>query len=455
MAGKEPLLRALRGEVLRFREAGGPCPDTSPHLASICQLLESVLRKGLRQPVWGLRRRDYWHCLEQLFQGDGSSRPNPLSISIRRAATCPKVLTAQGRGRCFLRSALQGKVLAAALRQLAHSPRLLEFYDPASSILGNEVLLEPFLSLVLVLTEMDFSLDLQNCSFLDESWLLPVCITYETVPCRVLGMVIRYVDGRVFVTEVLPESQAEVDEVVLAGDVLDEINGCSMRNASRGQAGALVQKLKGQPLSFRVLRWRGHDGEVYAPLLPYLKVLKEKEPRFQLQRRPRRRVERETRKVQGGRLLYNVRYLGRSGVGTFGGKEVLEWAIPAVLERGSAPREVLFDVKETEILVQEKASSKVLFRYLYPEISCVGRRRDSSRLFAFCVVSSPESPEGNTFDCLVFASGSEQECEEIIKRIGKGTFYFFRYNYSKMWSTKNCYSMPPHARSNNCFCRDY
>lgn len=66
--------------------------------------------------------------------------------------------------------------------------------------------------------------------------------------------------------------------------------------------------------------------------------------------------------------------------------------------------------------------------------------------------SSPESPEGNTFDCLVFASGSEQECEEIIKRIGKGTFYFFRYNYSKMWSTKNCYSMPPHARSNNCFC---
>ncbi|KFV76544.1 hypothetical protein N308_09456, partial [Struthio camelus australis] len=70
---------------------------------------------------------------------------------------------------------------------------------------------EPFLSLMLVVTEMNFSLDLQNCSFLDESWLLPVCITYETVPCRALGMVLRYVDGRVFVTEVLPKSQAEVD----------------------------------------------------------------------------------------------------------------------------------------------------------------------------------------------------------------------------------------------------
>lgn len=47
----------------------------------------------------------------------------------------------------------------------------------------------------------------------------------------------RYVDGRVFVTEVLPGSQAEVDEVVLAGDILDEINGCSLRYASPGQVG--------------------------------------------------------------------------------------------------------------------------------------------------------------------------------------------------------------------------
>lgn len=37
------------GGVLRLREAGGPCTDTSPHLVSLCQLLESILRKGLRR----------------------------------------------------------------------------------------------------------------------------------------------------------------------------------------------------------------------------------------------------------------------------------------------------------------------------------------------------------------------------------------------------------------------
>ncbi|XP_068065575.1 uncharacterized protein [Anomalospiza imberbis] len=59
------------------------------------------------------------------------------------------------------------------------------------------------------------------------------------------------------------------------------------------------------------------------------------------------------------RLLYDLRFLGQTSVGTHGGKEVLEGAIPAVLERSLAAREVLFDVKEAEVLVQEKASSKV------------------------------------------------------------------------------------------------
>ncbi|XP_054077193.1 uncharacterized protein LOC128917777 [Rissa tridactyla] len=419
MAGKEPLLSALKGGVLRLREGGGPCTDASPHLTSFCQLLESILRKGLRQPAWGFRRRDYWHWVEQLPTGDGG-RPTSLSISIQKAGGCEKTRTVQGRGRYFLRLALQGKVLAAAVQGLAQTPRLLEFYDPVSSVLGNENLLEPFLSLLLVVTEMDFSLDLQNCSFLDESWLLPVCVTYETVPCRELGMVLRYVDGRVFVTKVLPESQAEVDQVVLAGDILDEISGCSLRNAYSGQAGAVLQKLKGQPLVFRLLRWRWHDGGLYEPLLPYLKVLKEKEPQFQLQQGPRHRGEGEPRKLQGGRLLYNLQYLGQTSVGKCGGKEVLGRAIPAVLERHRAARDVLFDVMEAEVLVQEKTSSKLLCRYPYPTISCVGRCVDSSNLFAFCVAASPESPDGSTFDCLVFAASSEQECEEIVKRIAAG-----------------------------------
>ncbi|XP_062976379.1 uncharacterized protein LOC134394671 isoform X3 [Elgaria multicarinata webbii] len=458
MSGKEPLLGTLKVCILNLQGSSSPYKDTSPHIQPFCEILEMILRKGIKQPVLGFKRKDYWHWVEQLPQQESRHSMALLSMMIEKTNSCEKVLTAQGRGRYFLRLALNGKLLAAAIRHLVRAPRLLEWYDPVTSILANEDFSEPFLSMMLVVTEMNFSLDLQNSSFLDESWQLPVCLTYETVPCRELGMVLRYLDGRIFIIDVLPQSQAEVDEVVLVGDVIDEINGFSLRNACNGQAGTVLQKLKGKPLSFRLIRWKWHDGGMYKPLLPYLKVLREKIPSFQLQHEHKHKEENEDRSLQGGRLLYNLRFLGQVNVGKvrlidksgfgelkedclgfcycfislfllhlsdsvyfqYGGKEVLDLGIPMVVEKHLPPQVVLFDVKETEVLVQQKVSSKVLFRYPYTDISCVGRRLDRNHLFAFCTLSSAIPSELSTFDCLVFESNSEEESEEIIKRIAAG-----------------------------------
>ncbi|KAK9406880.1 hypothetical protein NXF25_005654 [Crotalus adamanteus] len=420
MSGKEPLLGALKVCILNFQESNSPYTDSCPHLQSFCEILEMILRKGLKQPVLGFKRKDYWHWLEQLPQQETHHSRTLLSMMIEKTSSCEKVLTAQGRGRYFLRLALNGKLLAVTVQQLIRTPRLLECYDPITSILSNEEFSEPFFSMMLVVTEMNFSLDLQNSSFLDESWQLPVCQTYETVPCRELGMVLRYLNGRIFIIEVLPKTQAEVDEVVLVGDVIDEINGSSLRNACNGQAGSVLQKLKGKPLSFRLIRWKWHDGGMYKPLLPYLKVLREKIPSFQLQHEHKPKEENEERSLQGGRLLYNLRYIGQANVGKYGGKEILDIGIPMVLDKRLPQQEILFDVKETEVIVQHKTTSKVLFRYSYTDISCVGRRLDSNNFFAFCSLASPDSPEDSTFDCLVFESNSEEESEEIIKRIAAG-----------------------------------
>lgn len=80
------------------------------------------------------------------------------------------------------------------------------------------------------------------------------------------------------------------------------------------QAGAMLQRLKGQPLTLRLLRWRWHDGTVFEPLLPYLKALKEKEPHFQLQHSPQHRGEGEPQQLQGGRW---VCAMGRLGSGSW------------------------------------------------------------------------------------------------------------------------------------------
>ncbi|KAJ7987863.1 hypothetical protein DPEC_G00330970 [Dallia pectoralis] len=141
---------------------------------------------------------------------------------------------------------------------------------------------EPFMSLLKVLTEMDLKPDMKNCSFLDESWLLPVCDVYEAIPCKELGMVLRYLSGRVFVLKLLPGSQAQVDNCVHPGDIIDEINGISLRNASNGQAGVILSRLKCCPLSLRVLRWCGRDRDTYRPIIKLLRALTEENPSLQL-----------------------------------------------------------------------------------------------------------------------------------------------------------------------------
>ncbi|XP_078510668.1 uncharacterized protein LOC144770216 isoform X1 [Lissotriton helveticus] len=413
--------RRLFASILSMQAAGNdPITDTSLHLSCFCEVLEMILRKGLIQPVLGFKKRDYWSCLEECSQQYNCFRLPQLSVMVEKTNSCEKLLSAQGRGRYFLRLSLNKKFLGATLRHLVSTPKLQEWYDPHGSVLGNEDLREPFLSLILVVSEMSFVLDLENCSFLDESWLLPVCHTYDTVPCRELGMELRYLEGRIFVSEVLPGSQTEVDEVVLTGDIIDEINGISLRYAVNGQAGTVLGNLKGTPLSFRLIRWKWHDGSVYRPLLPYLKVLREKVPSFQLQEEPRHLESCEDRCLQDGRLLYRVRYLGQANVGSYGGKEVLDRGILMVLEQRLPPKEVMLDVKETEVIVKEKKTYKLLFRHSYPEISSVGRRLDKANMFALCAAESKAFPPDTTFNCLVFQTNTSDECEEIIKRIATG-----------------------------------
>ncbi|GCB76771.1 hypothetical protein scyTo_0019193, partial [Scyliorhinus torazame] len=92
----------------------------------MCDILEVILRKGIRQPILGLRRRDYWHWMEQLPQLDPCGRLSQLSVALEKTITCKKVLTAQGRGRHYIRQALNQKTLAIIIQHLRHTPRLLE-----------------------------------------------------------------------------------------------------------------------------------------------------------------------------------------------------------------------------------------------------------------------------------------------------------------------------------------
>ncbi|XP_037836741.1 uncharacterized protein si:ch211-250n8.1 [Kryptolebias marmoratus] len=426
MAPKDPLLGPLKVCVLNLQSDGNVVTDSHPHLSSCCELLEQVLRKGLQQPVLSLVHRDYWHCFEQLHHQDTCGRLSTLSLAVEQTRVCRKLLSAQGRGRYFLRLALSRKALSQCFTHLLHTPRVLEWYSPALSILRNEEFLEPLMSLLLVLSHMEFKLDVENCSFLDESWLLPVRDVYEVVPCQEVGMVLRYLSGRVFILELMPGSQAHVDRFISPGDIIDEINGTSLRNSKNGQAGVILSRLRGCPLSIGVLRWRAHDGTVYRPLVKLLRTLRTENPHLQLGPTPCPQTASSSQRpasqcLKEGRIVYIVKYLGKANIGMFGGKEVLQHAIPQVLHKNLPSKEVLLDMKETHLTCTDRNSSLKLFEHHYPEISCVGRfAQPDYTVFAFCVAESPETPQSTGFYCVAFRASSVKECEDIVCRIATG-----------------------------------
>ncbi|XP_054454459.1 uncharacterized protein si:ch211-250n8.1 isoform X2 [Anoplopoma fimbria] len=427
MAPKDPLLGTLRVCVLNLQSDGGIVSDTNPHLASCCELLELVLRKGLQQPVLSLVHRDYWQCFEQLTRQDACGRPSALSLVVEQTRVCRKLLSAQGRGRYLLRLALSRKALPQFITHLLHTPRVLEWYSLEMSILRNEEFVEPFMSLLLVLSHMEFKLDMGNCSFLDESWILPVCETYEVVPCRELGLVLRYLSGRVFVLDLMPGSQAHVDKFICPGDIIDEINGTSLRNSKNHQAGVVLSRLKGCPLSISVVRWRAQDGTVYLPLIKLLRALRMENPALQLGPAPSQQPGTKDQRtspsqcLKEGRIVHIVQFLGKANIGMFGGKEVLQHAITQVLQKNLPSKEVLLDMKETHLTCTDRNSKLELFEHHYPEISCVGRfGQQDYTIFAFCVADSPETPQSTGFCCIALRASTTRECEEMVYRIATG-----------------------------------
>ncbi|XP_016531525.1 uncharacterized protein LOC103144147 isoform X2 [Poecilia formosa] len=431
MAPRDPLLASLKVCVLNMQSDGGVVTDSSPHLPSCCELLELVLRKGLQQPVLSLVQRDYWQCFEQLPHQDTCSRLSALSLAVEQTRVCRKLISAQGRGRYLLRLALGRKTLSQFFTHLLHTPRVLEWYSPTSSILRNEEFVEPFMSLLLVLSHMEFKLDMENCSFLDESWLLPVCDTYEVVPCREVGMVLRYLSGRVFILDLVPGSQAHVDMFVSSGDIIDEINGTSLRNCKNGQGpgrndiSSPRQNLEGP-----------EDREPQRAAWPHTPT-KASQCRSKASRRlpvPERGkagvhtaypelvdlTSTDLTRQSLDRIVYIVKYLGKANIGMFGGKEVLQHAIPQVLHKNQPSKEVLLDLKETHLTCTDR-NSTMLFEHHYPEVSCVGRfAQPGYTIFAFCVADSSETPRSSGFCCFVLKAGNINECEDIVCRIAAG-----------------------------------
>lgn len=448
MSVSDPLLKSLKSHVYSLCTSEGPITDDHGSLQPFCQLLEVILRKGMRHnssSVFELGHlpRDYWQWVESLTASvnDRGRRVRKLplfDVVVQRCLAAQKVTSVQGRGRLFLREALQRRLLVNALDLLSDNPDImLSFYDPRLSILADEILHEILKSLLMQINELTFSLCLRNHSFLGDTWKLPIFKELELVPCRHLGVRLLHVGGRVIVTSLMKGSVSEDCNNIEVGDVLDELFEKSMRNVVRGTIPSLLKRFYGQPVSLCVVKARNSDGSVFPPINELLKSAKmsidwlenppEHESQSQQSRRPpHARLPDEVDDelpVHGAneRASYNVQYIGQLSVGQDGGIGQIDPAIAELVDDSSCEMvmEVVLELSETQIIVRKQHSDDVIMRVCYTEVSSCGRRVDFADYFAY-ISGETTCSLAKAFTAHVFKATSENEAKTIICAIAQG-----------------------------------
>nr|CAD7441828.1 unnamed protein product [Timema bartmani] len=252
LAGK-PVPAKKRGCTLKLVQEAtskGEINDTNLYLQPFCKNVEQVFQKGLVCNYSALgftKSAESWHWMKQLDLRDGSS--SSYEASVKMVGSCNKAVSPRGKLRLLIRTCLVNKCLHVPVQILVRKKHPRGVYDPVRSILGDEILGEIFLSVLLQCSRLVFRLNLNNSVFLDECWELPDCLALELVPSKALGICVTFVGGKALVAGIKRTSVAAEDGKVCVGDILEELNGNHVTTSSHGKLGAIMRKGSGKPIT--------------------------------------------------------------------------------------------------------------------------------------------------------------------------------------------------------------
>ncbi|KAL3877595.1 hypothetical protein ACJMK2_035291 [Sinanodonta woodiana] len=439
MSVSDPLLKKLKGHILELRSRSETVRDGHPRLVSLCHTLECIFSKGLKKSSSWFKKSGYWAWIVKIPILTANQRINPiLMMTIDSVKECKKTQSSLGKGRHFIRMSLVKRVLTVPVQILAKDKQLANtWYAENESILGDEILIEILQSLLFELTEVTFSLQLHNASFLDICWELPVYKEYELVPCNDLGINIQTCDGYPVVVSVEPNSVSAEDDKIVPGDVLDEMCGKTLKGSGKGMVQILFSEVRGYPVYISVMKFYDAEGNIFEPIGCLLRQLgvepdrkkvdigMEEETHFGPDRMPPEAIleEDEADEVPvhhtENRATYVVKYLGSMALGKDGRVDRIEDGVGFALSHCNEIKDVVIELGEKEITVSSKDTGEVLFQYLFTEISSCGRRIDAKEYFAFNAGETYCSFAQN-FQCHVFQASGEEEVRVILCTIAQG-----------------------------------
>ncbi|KAL9956625.1 hypothetical protein ACROYT_G038128 [Oculina patagonica] len=419
-------LSNLKTVVLRLESSlKKPVRDDNSLLAPLCEGIEAIFRLGLKSSVFGLKKWDYWSWIEALINHLQNDKQKLAYIHVVTfVKSCKKLNSFQGYGRQFIRLALMKRLLPYTIQSLTANSAILKYWYNDTAVMRDKVMKETFMEILKEINEHVFALDLKNCSFLDETWLIPDITHVDIVPCKELGLVVRTVNGRVMVACVRKNSAAE-DVGIAYGDILDEMLGIFLYKAKAGRVVDLLRRNTGRPVSCTLVKGKLSTGQFFPPAAERMAVItadpyKEDEGN-DLDKAPQQLTGFEETPVHASDTIavYSATYYGKLDVGEDGGVAVIEDSILEVLKQASKPRAVFLNLSETNIVVTDQETSKVLGIHSFTETSSCGRRADKKEMIAF-VSGETTCTLAKNFYCYVFEMSTERIAKVVLFSIADG-----------------------------------
>ncbi|XP_050393612.1 uncharacterized protein LOC126811764 [Patella vulgata] len=433
MSVTHPLLKILKVNILELYTEERDILDYNLNLAPFCRRLEDIFTLGLKTGNNWFVKPGYWSWISKLPR-----LKNPtFDQTIYFVKDCQKTLTVEGKGRLLIRAALVKKNLDVVVKLLKDDRLLCETWYDESSIIGNEILSEILVSLLVQLKTITFDLNLKNASYLDTTWDIPVYKQYEFVPCESLGIHFQEIDGHMIVLSVDKGSVAAEDGKVKPGDVLDEMFGESLKGVKKGKVQEVFQTYKGIPVYAAFIKACEYNGNVFRPLKHILRELgidplnnnetrceeidelniDDKAPHAILEDE-----ETETTPVHGpdGSASYKVTYIGQCTLGADGRVERIEDGVIQVLESKDRINEpVTIAMSETGIVVTSEKDKREILNHSYTEVSACGRRTDYIQHFSY-IAGETSCNLSKDFVCHVFHAPTRDMTKVILCAIAQG-----------------------------------
>eukprot|EP00096_Caligus_rogercresseyi_P008564 TRINITY_DN2759_c0_g1_i1.p1 TRINITY_DN2759_c0_g1~~TRINITY_DN2759_c0_g1_i1.p1 ORF type:complete len:456 (+),score=89.57 TRINITY_DN2759_c0_g1_i1:334-1701(+) len=408
--------------------------DANEDLKGFCQLLELICQHGLLS-------LHFFQVLSEISNKKRSSQV--IKDCYKDFNLCRWVDTANrsknvrgfaGKSRLLLRTALKNKCLGQLL-YLIHDYSL-EYYSPEAII--NDTENYDALMKIIKASEsphLSFDLDLENTSFLDQTWYMPNYKVYEFVPCPDLGLLIQVAKGRSVVVEVHEGSVAGEDGKIEVGDVIESVGGIPTMDLSSYEVSSLVKKHSSggrRPHAIGVVKGRWDlKGNVYYPLLPLwdktgLKTSEvmskwaEGSDLFSSDKEEFELLNEGCNQTSG----FRIEYLGSVKVGSVGDTSILDTAIDRVQIQdlkndNRATHPVKLVLGELGLRMYCEKTGTCVLNFNYPEVSFCGQGQRCPEYLAFCTRNTYFSTTSE-FLCHIFYSPNLEKNMDFVSRMASG-----------------------------------